>query len=42
MQKVVLILALMLMTGAFLSGCGNTVHGMGQDIERAGERIQRF
>jgi|TARA_R110002126_G_scaffold3263_1_gene18342 predicted small secreted protein len=23
-----------------LSACGNTIHGLGQDIERAGEKVQ--
>lgn len=31
----------MLLLGlVFLSGCRNTAHGIGQDMERAGEKIQ--
>lgn len=33
-------LALLLLGAAFLSGCRNTAHGFGQDMERAGEKIQ--
>jgi entericidin B len=31
--------ALMLVAGFFVAGC-NTMHGMGKDIERGGEKIQ--
>lgn len=33
-------MALMFALTAFTTGC-NTMHGMGQDIERGGEKIQR-
>jgi predicted small secreted protein len=34
-------LALALLSGLALSGCGNTVNGMGRDIEKAGQNIQK-
>lgn len=35
---VIMVLGLM----AALTGCGNTVRGMGADIEHAGNKIQNF
>ena len=35
------LLALALFLGLALSGCGNTINGMGRDIEKAGQNIQR-
>ena len=29
-----------LVLGLFLSACGNTLHGIGADMERAGEQLQ--
>ena len=37
----VLILVCFLVTGAAVSGCTNTLDGMGRDIEQAGQSIQR-
>ena len=39
MKLFIAIMALFMM-GATVSACTNTVHGAGQDIERAGENIQ--
>lgn len=33
-------LPLILAVAAFTAGCSNTMHGMGEDIERGGEKIQ--
>jgi len=35
-----LLLAMMLALTALSAGC-NTMHGMGEDLERGGEKIQR-
>ena len=40
MRKRILLVALALVACGFLAGCGNTVDGMGRDIEHMGEKIQ--
>lgn len=40
MKNVMRFLSLALAAGLFLSGC-NTVHGLGKDIEKGGEAIQK-
>ncbi len=35
------IMALALVSSLALSGCGNTFNGMGRDIEKAGQGIQK-
>lgn len=39
-MKKPLLLPLILAMAAFTAGC-NTMHGMGEDIERGGEKIQQ-
>lgn len=39
-MKKTLLIPLLLIVSAFTAGC-NTMHGMGEDIERGGEKIQR-
>lgn len=37
----ILVTAMVLVSVAFLAtGCANTMHGAGRDIERAGQKIQ--
>jgi entericidin B len=40
MKNVMRFLLLAVAVGFFLSGC-NTVHGLGKDIEKGGEAIQK-
>ncbi|MCB9988141.1 MAG: entericidin A/B family lipoprotein [Rhodospirillales bacterium] len=40
MSKGLLIVFLAVMIMPFLTGCGNTLEGVGRDVERAGEKIQ--
>jgi Predicted small secreted protein len=39
-MKKSLLLSMLLAISAFVAGC-NTMHGMGEDIERGGEKIQQ-
>lgn len=41
MRALLVVLALGLMTGLMLGGCSNTFEGVGRDVERAGQGIQR-
>jgi predicted small secreted protein len=41
MKPILVVLALGLLTGLALGGCSNTFEGMGRDVERAGQSIQR-
>lgn len=41
MRTLLVVLALGLMTGLMLGGCSNTFEGVGRDVERAGQGIQR-
>lgn len=40
MKKHLLIAVLGLLAVSVLPACSNTVHGAGEDIERAGEKVQ--
>lgn len=39
-MKTLKIIATMFVITLSVSACGNTLHGIGQDIEKAGEKIQ--
>lgn len=39
-KQTLLALGLMIMAGLSVSGCANTMHGAGSDIENAGEAVQ--
>lgn len=41
MRNLLVVLALGLITGLALGGCTNTMEGVGRDVERAGQNIQR-
>jgi len=41
MRTLLVVLALSLVAGLALGGCTNTFEGVGRDVERAGEGIQR-
>lgn len=40
LSNIQIALCLMLLAGVAVSGCSNTWRGVGQDTERAGEKIQ--
>lgn len=40
MKRSLVILSFLLLSSGALSGCSNTFHGMGQDMERNGQAIQ--
>ncbi len=40
MNKTMILTILALLVSAPLAACSNTVHGAGEDIERAGENVQ--
>lgn len=39
-KQMILTVAALMLAGASVSGCANTFHGAGEDIENAGEAIQ--
>lgn len=41
-MRTAFILTVLVILSAGLAGCGNTVDGMGRDVERAGEKIQSW
>lgn len=41
MRSVLFVIAVSILSGLALGGCGNTINGAGKDIERAGQNIQR-
>lgn len=41
MRTFLVVLALGLVTGLVLGGCTNTFEGVGRDVERAGQSIQK-
>jgi predicted small secreted protein len=40
LSKLHIAVCLLLLAGVSVSGCANTWHGVGEDTERAGEKIQ--
>ncbi|MDD5136068.1 MAG: entericidin EcnA/B family protein [Candidatus Omnitrophica bacterium] len=42
MKKIAMIITMLLVTAAVLSGCGETVSGVGKDVNRMGRGISTF
>ncbi|AEP10759.1 entericidin A/B family lipoprotein [Micavibrio aeruginosavorus] len=42
MRTGLMLAVLIVLAAGSLSACGNTIDGMGRDVERAGEKIQSW